>query len=131
MMRRLTAKRAKLLTFKDAATLGLITLLCVIGIVALQRLGPTESGAPVGEVIGRVSAEGSVELRRAGEFLWHPLSDPGVRERDSIYVDAGARATIDFTDGSRLELGPGTMLRLERIGQKQLNAQVIFGSVTP
>ncbi|MEK7745952.1 MAG: FecR family protein [Elusimicrobiota bacterium] len=75
-----------------------------------------------------VSVKGQVYLKGTGSVVWGEISDNRiVNSGDEIRTAGGAKATLSFKDGSRVELGPKSTFMLEKTEDKEASMKLSVG----
>jgi len=60
-----------------------------------------------------VAIEGDVQVKVAGSDTWTPArTDQALRPQDLVRTHGGAEATLEFANGSRVDLRPDSLLRI-------------------
>ncbi|RYX85707.1 hypothetical protein EON83_05050 [bacterium] len=96
-------RKPVLLIFANAAILIVLFSLMTQSLFIVSRLASVKS------------AKGSVEIKRAGEDTFHPISiGEVVKTGDELQTGADGRAEFAWADGTRWKLEPKTHLTIER-----------------
>jgi hypothetical protein len=103
---------------------GAIVLLAAIGWFALGRRSPPPP-PPVSSIetgARFASAEGKVEVKRAGQLEWVPAAQvPLLRQSDLVRTGSGATAEIHFADGSVFNVRPDSLITIEESTQNPVS----------
>jgi hypothetical protein len=78
--------------------------------------------------IGTVFPEGNVRYRAGRSLEWNDINaEFPVYQRDSIFTPEGSSATIELSDGGRIDLKPNTLVKLIDLGSRQTEVELVFG----
>ncbi|MGK5084265.1 FecR domain-containing protein [Bdellovibrionota bacterium FG-1] len=104
-------KKRKLFSFISNLFFGFLSFLCFYQF-ADNAITLDVGGGRVGVAIAKVRS-GGLERKRVGMVVFSPVETGGpLYHRDAIWVGAGQHASIEFSDGSRLEMQEKTFLIL-------------------
>ena len=102
-------------------------------IQAMRLAGDEEAAGPVARF---AKLEGSVRIKRAGEFSWEQAnSRMTLQEGDSIKTSSSGSAQLIYFDGAVSTVSPGTLLTIRHLSEdpvtkvRRVSEKVDFGEV--
>jgi hypothetical protein len=86
--------------------------------------------ATFAQAVSISAAEGKVLFLRSGSYTWAQISSGQIlAPGDQLKTATGARATVSFDDGSRVELNPGSSFTLKEASPQASGMELKLGSL--
>ncbi|MCB0406372.1 MAG: hypothetical protein KDD51_16440, partial [Bdellovibrionales bacterium] len=119
--------QSKSVPIQDWAILALATVAAMASMAYLWHTDPVRRlrEAPS---IGTVTSGAGVRRRRSGLMVWESLVDASsLYLRDTLVTPPGGSGVLTLNNGTKIEMGPDSMLQLKEVERYRFEATVFYG----